>query len=138
MPVPEASGGALHDEVSGWVLSAARAADEKLGIDTIVLDVGEVLAIAGWFVITSGANVRQVRSIAEQIETAVGRDGGPKPLSVEGLDSLEWVLLDYGDFLVHVFERSTRAHYDLERLWSDAPRMEWAELTETKRSPTPS
>ncbi len=113
------------DEVLGWVIDAARAADDKLGEDTVILDVGEVLAVTGWFVITSGANPRQVRAIAQHVEAQVATDGGPKPRRVEGMSGLEWVLLDYGDFVVHVFERTIRAHYDLERLWSDVPRVEW-------------
>jgi ribosome-associated protein len=119
--VPDSAG----DEVLAWVREAARAADEKLGTDTVVLEVGAVLAVTGWFVITSGANPRQVKAIAEHIEEQVAAIGGPRPRSVEGMQGREWVLLDYGDFVVHVFERSQREHYDLERLWKDVPVVPW-------------
>jgi ribosome-associated protein len=104
---------------------AARAADDKQGDDTLVLEVGAVLAITDWFVVTSGRNTRQVRTIAEEVEARVAREGGPKPLRVEGLDDLRWVLLDYGAFVVHVFVEEARAYYELERLWADVPRLDW-------------
>ena len=104
---------------------AARAADGKKGEKTIVLEVGQVLAITEAFVITSAGNARLVRSIAEEVEAAVKASGGPGPLRTEGLDDARWVLLDYGDFVVHVFLDEVRTYYDLERLWADAPRVEW-------------
>ena len=104
---------------------AARAADDKLGLDTVVIDVGDVLAITDHFVITSGSNPRQVRAIAESIEEEIGLAGGPKPIRVEGLEQLEWVLLDYGPFVVHVFHSETRSYFDLERLWSDCEQVDW-------------
>lgn len=106
-------------------MDAARAADGKLGARTIVLDVSDVLSITGWFVITSGANSRQVKTIAEEIEEQVSAAGGPRPLRIEGLDSLRWVLMDYGDFVVHVFLDEERDYYELERLWNDVPRVAW-------------
>ena len=80
-----------------------------------------------WGVITAGANNRQVRAIAENVEEQIAAAGGPKPLRVEGLGSLEWVLLDYGDFVVHVFLEETRLYYELERLWGDRPQVAWRE-----------
>lgn len=112
------------DETRTNAVTAARAADAKGGRDTVVLDVGEVLAITGYFVITSAPNTRQVDTIAQEVEARVG-EGGPRPLRVEGLDDLRWVLLDYGDFVVHVFLDETRRYYDLERLWSDVPTVRW-------------
>ncbi|HYX44440.1 MAG TPA: ribosome silencing factor, partial [Acidimicrobiales bacterium] len=91
------------EEVREWARGAARAADAKGGDDTVILEVGKVLAITDAFVITSGRNHRQVRTIAEEVEARVKSDGGPSPLRVEGADQAEWVLLDYGDFVVHVF-----------------------------------
>jgi len=87
-----------------------------------VLDVGEVLGITDSFVITSGSNDRQVKTIAEEIEHRVGEATGEKPLHTEGLDTLRWVLLDYGDVVIHVFHEQARDFYDLERLWADVPR----------------
>jgi ribosome-associated protein len=112
-----------------WAVVAARAAAAKTEEPTVVLEVGEVLAITGWFVITGGRNTRQVRTLAEEIEERVVAAGGPKPLRVEGLDSAQWVLLDYGDLVVHVFLDEAREFYDLERLWRDVPSVDWrAEL----------
>jgi ribosome-associated protein len=108
-----------------WAVLAARAADDKLGQDTVVIDVGDVLAVTDAFVITSGDNVRQVRAIVDEIQRVLREAGGPKPLRTEGLDTAEWVLLDYGAFVVHVFDRATRDYYELERLWSDRPRIAW-------------
>lgn len=108
-----------------WVLVAARAAGSKTDEPTVVLEVGEVLAITGWFVITGGNNTRQVKAVAEDIEDQVAAAGGPRPLRVEGLDAAQWVLLDYGDFIVHVFLDEAREFYDLERLWRDVPTLEW-------------
>lgn len=109
-----------------WALAAARAADDKKGTDTIVLQVGAVLAITDAFVITSAPNTRQVRTIAEEVEKQLVDAGGPKPLRIEGLDDLRWVLVDYGDFVVHVFLQEARDYYELERLWADVPRVESA------------
>lgn len=116
-------------DVRAWATTAAQAADAKGGDDTIVLEVGKVLAITEAFVITSGRNHRQVRTIAEEIETQVKAGGGPSPLRLEGAQEAEWVLLDYGDFVAHVFLDETRRYYDLERLWADAPRLEWRGAT---------
>jgi ribosome-associated protein len=108
-----------------WVVVAARAAHAKTDASTVVLAVGEVLAVCGWFVITSASNVRLVRTIADDVEEQVRAHGGPKPLRVEGLDTGRWVLLDYGDFVVHVFLQEEREYYDLERLWRDVPVVDW-------------
>jgi len=104
---------------------AARAADDKLAIDTLVIDVGDVLGITDHFVITSGQTGRQVRAIVEEVEEQLTLAGGPKPRRIEGLDTLDWVLMDYGAFVVHVFTAEARAYYSLERLWGDRPRVEW-------------
>jgi ribosome-associated protein len=104
---------------------AARAADDKQGRDIVVLDVGDVLALCGWFVIASAANDRQVRAICDEVERQVHEAGGPKPRRIEGLADLRWVLMDYGDVAVHVFSEDDRAFYDLERLWADRPHLDW-------------
>lgn len=109
-----------------WAQVAARAADDKLAVNTLVVDVAEVLAITDIFLITTGTNTRQVRAIANNIEEMVARAGGPHTLRREGHDTFEWVLLDFGGFICHVFEEEHRAYYELERLWGDRPRIEWA------------
>jgi ribosome-associated protein len=101
---------------------AARAAADKKGDNTVILAVEPLLKITDAFVITSGANARQVRTIAEEVEEKVKQDGGPAPLRIEGLNDARWVLMDYGDFVVHVFLDEVRKFYDLERLWADAER----------------
>ena len=118
-----------------WVHIAAQAAGGKTDEDIVVLEVGAVLSIVGWFVVAAGRNGRQVRSIAEEIELKIAEAGGPRPLRVEGLDSLEWVLLDYGDFVVHVFHVDTRKFYELERLWRDVPRVTWRDGQPMKDEP---
>ncbi len=91
-----------------------------------MLEVAEVLALCGWFVIASAANDRQVKAICDEVERGISEAGGPKPKRIEGLDSRQWVLMDYGDVVVHVFLQDVREFYDLERLWSDVPRLDWA------------
>jgi ribosome-associated protein len=113
------------DSIRTWVVTAAIAADDKQGRETVVLEVGDVLAITGWFVITSGANERQVRTIVDEVEHRIDDVGGPKPLRIEGLDDRRWVLMDYGDFVVHVFLEEARGYYELERLWKDVPQLDW-------------
>jgi ribosome-associated protein len=91
----------------------------------VILEVGEVLAIVDRFVITSAGNTRQVATIAEEVEARIKQEGGGGPLRTEGFDDQRWVLLDYGDVVVHVFLQEVREYYDLERLWSDVPRQAW-------------
>jgi ribosome-associated protein len=117
------------DQIRDWCTVAARAASDKKGEDTVILAMGRIFPITDAFVITSGTNPRQVRTIAEEIEEKVKAAGGPAPLRVEGLDDARWVLMDYGDFVVHVFQDEVRQFYELERLWADAERWSW-ELTE--------
>ena len=84
-----------------------------------------MLGICDAFVITSAGNDRLVRALVEEVERAVKAAGGSAPLRIEGLSGAQWVLMDYGDFAVHVFLDEQRAFYDLERLWRDAPRIAW-------------
>lgn len=113
-----------RDDVRRQALAAAQAAAGKKGTAIAVLDVGEILAITDFFVIVSGANERQVKTIVEEIEVQLKDREQLAPLRAEGLSERRWVLVDYGDFWVHVFHQETRDFYDLERLWADAPRVE--------------
>ena len=106
---------------------AARAAHAKGGDDILVLRVGDVLAITDYFVIASASNPRLVRTIVQEVEDRVAEAGGPRPTRVEGLNEAEWVLSDYGAFVVHVFHTETRQYYELERLWSDVPAIDWVD-----------
>lgn len=113
-------------QVEEWARTAARAADEKLGQDPVILWVAQLLNITDAFVVVSGRSERQVKAIADEVERQLKADGGPSPKRVEGLSEARWVLMDYGDFVVHVFLDEVREFYDLERLWADAPRLEWS------------
>lgn len=104
---------------------AAQAADDKQGADILVLDVGDIIGIVEFFVVTSANNTRLVRTIVDEVERQVFEQAGVKPRAVEGLDDLTWVLVDYGDIVVHVFLDETREFYGLERLWADAGRVAW-------------
>ena len=112
-------------ELRRWVVAAAAGAASKTDAEVVVLDVGDVLGVAGWFVIASGSNARQVKAVVEEVEAQVAEAGGGKPIAVEGLDAMQWVLVNYGDVVVHVFDDEARAFYDLERLWADVPTLDW-------------
>lgn len=105
-------------------MAAARAASSKTLDETVVLDVGDLIGITDHFVITSGRNDRQVRAIVDEVTGALKRMGASL-LRREGDADASWVLLDYGDFVVHVLGSEARSYYGLERLWSDAPAVEW-------------
>ena len=105
-------------------LAAARAASDKQGERISVLDVRELIVITDYFVIASASSERQAKTIVDQVEEAL-RGLGVKPLRLEGESEGIWVLLDYIDVVVHVFRLEERDFYDLERLWGDAPRVEW-------------
>jgi ribosome-associated protein len=100
-------------------LAAAEAAEAKQAKDIKVLDLRDVTSFADFFVIASGANARQIQAITDEVETQL-KELGEYPLSVEGYQNAEWVLLDYGDYLIHIFTEKARQYYDLERLWRDA------------------
>jgi ribosome-associated protein len=108
-------------------LEAARAAADKKATDPVILEVGPVLAICDYFVIASAPNDRQVRAICEEVEERVKRVSGESPRCIEGLGDARWVLMDYGDWIVHVFLQEAREFYDLERLWGDVPRVAFAD-----------
>ena len=114
----------LESPTAELVLAATRAALAKSGERTLVLLVGPVLALTDAFVITSAPNTRQVRTIVEEVERAVKQSGGAGPTRVEGLDDARWVLMDFEDFVVHVFLSETRSFYELERLWTDVERLD--------------
>ncbi len=91
----------------------------------VLLDVSRLLVITDLFVIASGTSRRHVLTLAEEIEQKLKKDGR-RPLRREGMEDATWVLLDYGDMVVHIFDEATRRFYDLERLWGDAPRTEFS------------
>jgi ribosome-associated protein len=95
-----------------------EAAEAKQAKDIKVLDLREITTFADFFVVCSGSNARQIQAIADEVETDL-KKLGEYPLSVEGYQNAEWVLLDYGDYLIHIFTDKARQYYDLERLWRD-------------------
>jgi ribosome-associated protein len=103
-------------------LLCINASLEKKAKDLLVLNVSEISAFADYFIICSGTSDRQVRAVAGSIQESL-KKAGILPLGVEGDDAARWILLDYDDVIIHVFLESARAFYDLERLWSEAPRM---------------
>ena len=114
----------LHPETTIAAKAAAAAIDDKKGLGVVLLDVSGLLVITDVFVIATGASRRHVKALAEEVEEEL-KDSDRRPLRREGLADGTWVLLDYGDIVVHVFDEETRAFYDLERLWGDAPRLDF-------------
>ena len=98
---------------------AVKAADAKQAKDIRVLDLRDVSSFADYFVICTGSNSRQIQAIADEVEARLKKKG-ENANSIEGYRNAEWVLMDYGDYLVHVFSEKARTYYDLERLWRDA------------------
>lgn len=117
------------NEVRAMVLAAAAVCEEKKGTDTRVLELDPLdSGFTDFFVITTGANPRQTEAIADEIELRLKRDFGANPNSVEGRRIAEWVLLDYVDFVIHIFLEERRAFYDIERLRKSARKLDLDEL----------
>jgi len=104
---------------------ASAAAESKQAVNLVVLDLRKSAGFTDFFLIASGTNTRQVRAIADAVIDSLAAKGA-KPAYVEGYDRSEWILLDYFDFIVHIFAPETRTFYDLERLWGNADRIEIA------------
>lgn len=116
---------AQEEEVDTSALAEEIAAltwDRK-GLNTVVIDLRDTVSYTDFLVISSGTSDRQVQAIARHVERSL-RDLGYRPISSEGVDSGRWALLDYGDAILHVFNQSARQEFDLEGMWSDAPRLE--------------
>ncbi len=110
------------EEIDERILTALDAASDKKAINVILLDLREIASFTDYFVITSGANERQVQAISDEVFERLKKAGTPAA-RVEGYKMAEWILLDYGDFVVHVFEDKARKFYDLERLWRESKRV---------------
>lgn len=123
-PVRSVRGQAAVDRrIRQALFSAWRAAAGKKAEDTVALDVRGLAGFTDYFLITQGANARQVEAITDAIEQAVQRGGGPRLAHREGGAEAEWRVLDYLDFVVHIFSAASRRFYGLERLWQKAPRL---------------
>jgi ribosome-associated protein len=114
----EAEAAAQAADEPMW-LTAVRAAEEKKATDIRVLDLREVTSFADFFIICTGSNSRQIQAICDEVQQQL-KKRGEMPNSVEGYTNAEWVLADYGDYLIHVFSSKARLYYDLERLWREA------------------
>ena len=113
------------DALPASVEAAVRAAQGKKALDVIVLDLRSADGFTDFFVICTGANPRQIQAIVEGVELAIKTAFDERPALVDGLKHSKWVLLDYFDFIVHVFSRDARAYYALDRLWGNAVRHEF-------------
>lgn len=99
-------------------------ADDKKALNMVGLDLREVASFTEYFLIATGTNQRQVQAIADEINEQLKKQLRRRPVRVEGYNAAEWILLDYGDFIIHLFDKNARDFYDLERLWRDARRVE--------------
>lgn len=104
-------------------LTAVRAAQAKKALDIVVLDLREITSLTDFFLICTGSSTRQNQAISDEVHLQL-KTRGELPLSAEGYDNAEWILMDYGDLIVHSFLEKTRLYYDLERLWRHAKRVE--------------
>jgi len=111
-------------ELDDTVKLAIHCASEKKAFDIVAIDLREIASFTEFFIIASGANQRQVQAISDEISEQLKEQLNSGVIRVEGYQSGEWILLDYGDFIVHIFERKAREFYDLERLWRDAKKVE--------------
>ncbi|MEO6655708.1 MAG: ribosome silencing factor [Pyrinomonadaceae bacterium] len=111
-------------ELDPEVQLAIRCASDKKAFDMIALDLRDIASFTEFFIIASGSNQRQVQAIADEINERLKKQLSSRPVRIEGYSSADWVLLDYGDFIVHIFNGESREFYDLARLWRDARRVE--------------
>src|SRR6476661_4614221 len=108
------------DELDPELQLAIRSAADKKAFDLVALDLRDIASFTEFFVIATGANQRQVQAIADEIREQLKAQLSARPVRVEGYNAAEWVLVDYGDFIVHIFNKEAREFYDLARLWRDA------------------
>jgi ribosome-associated protein len=118
-------------------LCAAYALDKK-AFDVRLLDVRKISSLTDYLLIVSGRSDRQVQAVSDSIHLGLKKDHATMPLAIEGMKEGRWVLIDYGDVMVHVFQESVREHYDLDGLWIEAAEVAVAEETQPERSADPS
>jgi ribosome-associated protein len=109
-------------EIPAEISTVVEAAEDKKALDVLVLRLSALTAFTDYFVICSGNSSRQIQAISDEIELRLKRQGTP-PFNIEGYNNAEWVLMDYGSFVVHIFSGQSRNFYDLERLWRDAEKV---------------
>ncbi|MBC2576070.1 ribosome silencing factor [Peptostreptococcus canis] len=113
--------------VENMVKKIYDAINDKLGEDIAILNIGKVSSLCDYFIIASGSSSRQVKAIADSVEDAL-TEVGIEPRGKEGKDTQSWILLDYGDIMVHIFDEENRGFYNLEKLWKDAPYIDMEKL----------
>jgi ribosome-associated protein len=118
-------------------LAAAKTAEDNRGRDIVVLDLRELTPIFDYFVVATGTSRRQLHAISEEIDHTLEDDLGDERLSVEGYDNSRWILLDYGDVVIHIFDDETRKFYDLEGLWGPAKRVDLSGVLTGNAVPPP-
>jgi ribosome-associated protein len=128
-PAPDAEAIESGEEESDLekLMVAVRGAAARKALDLVALDIRKIASFAEFFLICSGTSSRQVQAIAEEVRERLRQERGARPMHVEGYEAGEWILLDYGDVIVHVFVEESRQFYQLERLWRDAERVELPE-----------
>jgi ribosome-associated protein len=109
------------------LMTAARAAAERKALEMVAIDIREIASFAEYFLVCSGTSTRQVQAIADEVMEKLRDERDARPLHTEGYEAATWILLDYGDLIVHVFTEDSRQFYQLERLWRDAKRVELPE-----------
>jgi ribosome-associated protein len=112
-----------YAELDEPIKLALKCASDKKAFNLAVIDLRPIASFTEFFMIVSGANSRQVQAICDEIEDKLKSELKYRPIRIEGYQTADWVLMDYGDFIVHVFEQKQRAFYDLERLWRDASKV---------------
>lgn len=113
----------MADNISKEIRAVIDAMEDKKGLDITVLDLSSVSDITDHFIICSGTNRSQIQALSDGVEEALAKKGLHHK-GIEGYDTANWILLDYGDFVVHVFDKDSRSMYDLERVWGDAGKVE--------------
>jgi ribosome-associated protein len=125
MEIPQAR--TKFDELDENLQLAIRCAADKKAVNMVALDLRPVASFTEFFVVCSGTNQRQVQAISDEISEQLKKQLRQSPVRVEGYNAAEWLLMDYGDFVVHIFDKEARDFYDLERLWRDATKVELPE-----------
>jgi ribosome-associated protein len=120
----ELAGRVAEGEDYEKLMVAARAAAGRKAGDMVAIDIRKIASFAEFFLICSGTSTRQVKAIADEVQEQLRVERGSRPLHVEGYEKSEWILMDYGDLIVHVFVQESRDFYQLERLWRDAERVQ--------------
>ena len=117
----------VSDDVLLWACQAAKIADDLRASDVVVIDLRDITSVCDYFVLATGGSSRLMRAIVEEVNKTFKREAWP-PIGTEGARDDHWILADYGDIVLHVFQPDSRELYDLEGLWADAPQVDWHQV----------